>query len=243
MQITGFEPQQKHKERLSIAIDGQFGFGLHMDVVADYGLKVGQVLSEDLVAELKTADAFRTAYDKAIGYLAARPRSEREMWQYLADKLIYHHPEYASLSGDDRDSFMHQQEASIGRIIQKLTEHGYIDDAIFAKWWIDNRRQFRPRGKRLLLLELQAKGVSAANIELALTTPDEEGQFSSEAGQGRVGYDEAEAAFQMAQKYGHRYVGLEEFAYKQKVGRYLASKGYDWELIASVLKRLLQPNE
>lgn len=238
MHISAIEPQQKHKERVSIFLDGQFAFGLYMDVVVDYRLKVGQELSDSLVEELKTADAFRAAYDKALGYLAVRPRSEREVKQYLRNKLIYQHPDYAGISHEEKDTFVSTQERSISKIMQKLSDASFIDDAAFAKWWIDNRRQFRPRGKRLLLLELQAKGVSAQDIETALITPDETGHFRSETEKGGQQYDEAADAYVLAEKYARKHMSMDEYQFKQKVGRYLASKGYDWDIIEVVVKKL-----
>src|SRR5690606_26015290 len=108
---------------------------------------------------------------------------------------------------------------------------GYIDDVAFAKWWIDNRRTFKPRGTRLLLVELKGKGVSNQDIQAALTTPDPQGHFSDTH---QAGYSELDDALQLARKQLRKYASKTPDQQKQSLSRYLASKGYDWDLIAQV---------
>jgi len=43
-----------------------------------------------------------------------------------------------------------------------------LNDFNFAKWWISQRSEFNPRGKRLLSQELKNKGVSEENIDKAI---------------------------------------------------------------------------
>lgn len=251
MKITAIEEQKKRKDRLSVFADGQFAFGVHPDVLLDHHLKVGMELDDVKVATVKTDDAFRTSYDKAIGYLSGRPHSAQEVRQYLRDKLIYKHPDYVDLTDSNaKEIFREQQEQSIERIVERLVEQKYVDDAAFAKWWIDNRREFKPRGKRLLLLELKARGVSNADIQAALTTPHEEGHFTGEAEgrhdgmmarwheSGRNADDEVSLAVKASEKYARKYAGLPEREFKQKVGQYLGRKGFDWETIEAAIVAL-----
>lgn len=239
MVITAIEPQQKNKDRVSIFFDGQFGMGLHIEVLADQHLKIGQQLSDNDIQQLRLADAYRTSYDRAVNYLSVRPRSEREVQQYLTDRLIYKHSDYSKLDSHQRQEFKQQQEQIIVQIIDRLKDKKYLDDAAFAKWWIDNRRQFRPRGQRLLLVELQSKGISATDIKAALETPDESGQFLSEVEAEVSKPSEKDLAMSLARKQQKKYVGLETIQYKQKMSRYLASKGFDWDTIDAVIKELL----
>jgi regulatory protein len=248
MKITALEPQ-KNKDRINVFIDGQFSFGVHIDVAADFLLRPGLELTQQQQDEIKIADGFRLTYDKAIAYLAARPRSKLELRRHLRDKLIFKHHEYGELTDSSaKEDFKETQERSIDRIVQLLEERGYVDDAAFAKWWIDNRRQFRPRGKRLLLVELQSKGVSLRDIETALTTPDEEGHFQSIKG-GEAEPEEVQPrnevglAMRAAGKYARRYRQADAREFKQRVGRYLSGKGFDWETIEVVVKRLWDERE
>jgi regulatory protein len=248
MKITAIQEQQKHKDRLNVLVDGTFAFGVHMDVLLDFQLKIGMELTEALVTKIKTADAFRQAYDKALNYLSGRPHSAQEVRQYLRNRLIYKHPDYAGLTGEAKEMFRQDQEVAGERIVDKLRQVDYLDDAAFAKWWISNRQQFRPRGKRLLLLELKSKGVSDGDIATALTTPSEEGHFRSEIEDGKgesregsdEGFDELGAALKVGEKYGRKYIQSPEREFRQKVGQHLAGKGFDWDTIETVLKRIRQ---
>lgn len=236
MTITAINNQQKNKDRVNIFIDGRFAFGLHIEVVLDQRIKVGMEVSDDQISAFKIADAFRHAYDKALNYLASRPRSSHEVYQYLRNKLIYKHPDYGQLEDQNtKEIFITDQLATIDQIIDKLSQSGYLDDIAFAKWWISNRQAFRPRGKRLLLLELKAKGLSNADIHEALTTPSEEGHFTSE----REDYSELDSANELAQKYIKKHANLPAPDLKQKLSRYLASKGYEWDTIKEVVNSVV----
>jgi SOS response regulatory protein OraA/RecX len=85
----------------------------------------------------------------------------------------------------------------------------------------------------LLLLELKAKGISDQDIQTALTTPNEQGQFSSIIDKPQ---DELSLAQGLAQKQARKYNGLDASEFKQKMSRFLASKGFDWDVINQVLK-------
>ena len=50
----------------------------------------------------------------------------------------------------------------------RLTELGYLDDAAFARAWVESRDRTRPRGARALRDELRLKGVAPADVETAL---------------------------------------------------------------------------
>jgi regulatory protein len=50
----------------------------------------------------------------------------------------------------------------------RLTELGFLDDAGFARTWVESRDRARPRGVRALRDELRRMGVATADIEGAL---------------------------------------------------------------------------
>ncbi len=51
---------------------------------------------------------------------------------------------------------------------------GYLDDAAFSQFWIENRLRFRPRGATALRYELRQKGVDKETIDAELAELDEE---------------------------------------------------------------------
>jgi regulatory protein len=120
-QITAIEPQARHPNRFNIYVDDQFAFGL-ADILAAK-LRVGQTLSDEEMANLEREESVETARDKALRFLEPRPRSAREVRQHLQKKKI---------EGD-----------VIERVIERLRGAGLLDDAAFAKYWVENREEFR----------------------------------------------------------------------------------------------------
>jgi len=55
-------------------------------------------------------------------------------------------------------------EGAIGR----MTELGMLDDAVFARAWVESRDRARPRGERAIREELRLKGIDRATIDVVL---------------------------------------------------------------------------
>ncbi len=146
--ITALEVQARDPERVNLFLEGRFAFGLSNKVVADAGLKQGDVLTEAQVADLLRREAYQQALQQAFNYLSYRQRSQQELRRYLAQKG--HAPETI--------------EATLG----KLADYHYVDDQVFAQSWIENRQKFRPRGARLLRAELRQKGIDRETADQAI---------------------------------------------------------------------------
>ncbi len=84
----------------------------------------------------------------AARYLEVRPRATAEIRVHLRQ---------AGYRGDLVES-----------AIVRLAELGYLDDAAFARAWVESRDRARPRGARALRHELRRKGVTADDAEAAL---------------------------------------------------------------------------
>jgi regulatory protein len=132
--------QAHDPERVNVVLDGRFAFGLAAKVAADAGLEPGDALSAAQVAGLLRQEDFQRALSRAFGYLSYRPRTERELRRYLAQKG--HAPE------------------TVDAVIGRLAEYHYVDDQVFALNWVESRQRSRPRGARLLRAELAQKGVA-----------------------------------------------------------------------------------
>ena len=131
--ITRLQFQQKTADRVNVYLDGQFAFGLPALEAAR--LRVGQHLSDADIDALHAVDQTQKAYDRAVRFLSYRPRSVSEVRRHLAQ------------DGED--------EATVEAVLGKLAEQGYLNDAEFARYWVDNRTQFRPKGPRALRQELR----------------------------------------------------------------------------------------
>lgn len=173
--ISALEQQQKDKQRVSVFLDGAFAFGVSLDVAVT--LRKGQELTAAEVEALQHDDERGRAYQRALGYLAARPRSRAEVERYLAGK--------------------HFGEEAIAGAVQSLLAHGYLDDEAFAQFWQENRSQFRPRSAAALRYELRQKGIDGDQIDAALAGMDEEAvAWSAAAGKAGRWADLTEEDFE-----------------------------------------------
>ena len=151
-QITSLQQQKNNPERVSVFIDGEFAFGVTLD--AALHLAKGQYLSDAEIAALRDDDEHERAYQSALHFLGARPRSSAEVRRNLRDKGF-----------DDE---------LIAGAIARLLEHGYLNDEEFARYWLDNRSRFRPRSAKAIRYELIQKGVERDAIDAALEELDED---------------------------------------------------------------------
>lgn len=87
--------------------------------------------------------------NKAYFFLKFRPRSEKEVRDYLYKKIAKRH-----WSRDDAEE-----------IIDDLKEQGLINDGEFVAWFVRQRTALKPKAKRLLSRELLQKGVKKELIE------------------------------------------------------------------------------
>lgn len=162
--ITSLQIQDRDKERINLFIDEQFALGISIRTLESQSLYKGKVLDDHAWAQLLEAEQLDKAYNAALHFLAARPRSAREIRDRLRRK------DYP----DDH----------IDAALERLERLRLVDDRAFARWWIENRQANRPRGNRALQAELQQKGVDRTIIsELLdeLTEPDDEREAALEA--------------------------------------------------------------
>ncbi len=113
------------------------------------------------------------------------------------------------------------EPAHIEAVLARLRDLGLVDDEAFARAWVENRGTFRPRGRRALQAELRQKGIAPELVERVLAEIDEE-----------------RLALQAGLKALRRYGRLEWPAFRQKMGAYLARRGFDYETIRAILPQL-----
>ena len=199
-QITAIKAQKRNHQRVNVYLDGEFAFGLSRIVAA--WLQVGQELSAEKIAELKVEDELEFAYQRAIRFIGYRMRSVSEVHQFLNQQGI--------------DSVV------IENVIDRLEKNSLLDDLSFARMWIENRNEFRPRSHRMLAIELKQKGIHSDIISLIL-----EKTASEEA----LAYS---AAKKQVRKYKH--LGWQEF--RKKLGSFLARRGFYYSIINPVVDQV-----
>jgi regulatory protein len=142
-------------------------------------------------------------YEAAVLYLGNRPRSVAEIRRHLHSKRY-----------DDE---------AIDGAIDRLRAQRYVDDLDFAKYWVEQRSRFRPKGDRALVSELSNKGVSRETIDLAL------GEMPAES--------EDDRARRAIARQLMRWESLEPAERKRKIHAFLAQRGFGYDVIDEVIAR------
>jgi len=141
-------------------------------------------------------------YEVAVRYLASRPKSVAEIARHLRSKRY-----------DDDD---------VARAIDRLRAQRYVDDEAFARYWVEQRERFKPRGDRALRTELVQKGVSRDVIEVVL------GDRAPDA--------DVDLAKRALSRPMTRWATLTPVERKRKIHTYLAARGFDYGTIEEVIR-------
>jgi regulatory protein len=198
--ITALRYQKRNKNRVNVYLDDQFAFGLA--AIEAVRLRVGQALSDDDIARLRRQDDVERAHERALNFLSYRPRSEAEVRRNLRKKDV--------------------TDEAIEAVIERLTRVGMLDDREFARYWVENRLQFNPRGARALGHELREKGVPVSIIDDTL-----------------AGFDGEPAARKAAEAGARRLAHLEPTAFRRRLGAYLARRGFSYAVISPLVEEML----
>lgn len=150
----------------------------------------------------------------ALRYISFRPRSQKELTDFLARKLTRW-----NVSGN----------LLITRVTDRMRELGYVNDEAFAAWWIGQRSDFRQKGQRFIAHELSQKGVSKAVIDRA---------FSQLHAGGAV-FDEEESARNALKKKLARWAKLPSIEQKKKMYAFLAGRGFSAEIARRIIDEAL----
>lgn len=165
MKITAINAQKRDNNRVNVMVDGSYRFSLDIFQIADLGIKVGQEFDEAELVKLENESVFGKVYGRSLEYCLIRPRSEREIQEYLYKKTIARRTKTGSLkTGIDK--------TMIPRVIERLIEKGYIDDRKFAQFWIQNRFIKKGISQRRLIAELRNKGIENSTISELLEGSD-----------------------------------------------------------------------
>ena len=197
--ITKIKPQ-KNKKRVNIYLDDKFGFGLDLENFVKQGLKVGRKLTKTEIKEILKKAEFQRTLNKLLRFATLRPRSEKEINIWLRKYKVH--------------------QSIIPDLFNKLKRLKLLDDKKFAKWWVEQRMNFRPKSKRIINYELRSKGISKNIIEDVLS---------------EVKIDEGKIAKEMLTKKIYKWEKLPKFEARRKMGEFLARKGFRWSAIKDTI--------
>lgn len=171
--ITRIKTQKsvsRRSNRVNVYFDGKFAFGLDVDNLLKVGLKVGQELTDKEIKDLIFKNEFQKYLDKVLRFISLRPRSEKEVKDYLKRKLAQR----------KTTAFL------VEKILARLKELGVLNDREFALWWLEQRSTFRPRGKFALKAELRQKGIDNKVIREVLEQELDEVKLAKKAIQKKL---------------------------------------------------------
>ncbi len=140
----------------------------------------------------------------ALKYLSRQPRSIHEMREYLTNKSF--------------------NQTLISEAIEILLEKKYLDDLVFAKNFVENKINHKPKSKFALAYELKKKGVEPAVIEDVLKE-----------------YNDHDLAFKALGTKILLWKHLDHENFKKKILNFLQYRGFSYDIILSLLNRLNQP--
>ena len=137
--------------------------------------------------------------------LTGAPKTRRQLAEMLARKDV--------------------PEAAAEAVLDRFVEVGLIDDAAFARAWVDSRQSGRGLARRVLQAELKAKGVDAEVAAQAVETVDAD--------------DERAAALQLVQRRARSMQRLDRATASRRLIGVLARKGYGGGMAAAVVREVL----
>lgn len=168
-------------------------------------LKEGQPIDLDDYDDWLMVRQYRFALDRAVGYLAARACSTREI-------------ELKLLRAGYRPS-------TVEMVIYKLQRENLLDDADFARQWVESRQNHK-LGRSRIAQELRRKGVSQEEAEDALSVIDDNDQLTG--------------AIALAEKAAARIKPGEDMRKAaSRIAGMLARRGYSWDIAKQAILHAL----
>lgn len=206
--ITSLRFQKGNQERVNVYLEGEYAFALPAIEAAK--LRKGQFLSDEEIRALQTVDLAAKAFDRAVRFLGVRPRSEWEVRQNLQ--------RYRPRGGEALT------EAQIDQVIERLQSRDYLNDREFARYWVEQRNQFKPMSPQALRYELRRKGVAAQIVDSIIEQET----------------DPSMAALEAARSRAYRWYSLDEAEFHKKMAAMLQRRGFRWEIIREVIQQVWQ---
>ncbi len=148
---------KKERGRYRVTVNDSDDVLVPVSLLRERPLKEGHSIDLSEYDNWLMVRQYRFALDKAVGYLAARARSKREIEQKLLQ------------SG--------YRPCTVEMVLYKLEREHLLDDADFARQWVESRSNHK-LGHSRIAQELRRKGVSQEEAEEALSAIDDEDQLS-----------------------------------------------------------------
>lgn len=207
--VTDIKEAVRDKNRVNIYIDDKFYCSLDISQVVDFGIKIGRSFSEREMADLKRASNFGKFYARALEYVLMRPHSIKEIRDYLKRKTLSKKVRVKNRkTGEYQTKVREGYDASlIPLVLDRLDQHGHLDDRRFAELWVENRDTKKGISIKKLRSELAQKGISQQIIEEVLqdSARDEREELRKIIARKANRYDDQQKLIQYLVRQGFNY--------------------------------------
>lgn len=148
---------KKERGRYRVTINDSESILVPISLLRERPLKENQLIDLAEYDNWLMVRQYRFALDRAVGYLAARARSKREIEQKLLQAGY--------------------RPCTVEMVLYKLEREHLLDDSDFARQWVESRAHHQ-LGRSRIAQELRRKGVSREEAEEALSAIDDEDQLA-----------------------------------------------------------------
>lgn len=156
--VIKVEPLRRghYKVELGDAEGEIYEFTVHEETMLDYRLVVGKELDESTLRELEASKNYGKAYSYAVGILARRMYTEKEIRQKLMQRAT-------------AEDVTHE-------VVTKLLKLELLNDEAFATAYIENHVEIGKKSRRRIISDLHAKGVASSIIDDHMDLFDKESE-------------------------------------------------------------------
>lgn len=135
-------------DKYKVYLEDESTMELYEDVILKYNLLILKEIKDEILESLKKDNSNLDAYYMSLKYLDIRPRSKKEINEYLLKK------------GFDIKL--------VEDTIMKLEKQGYINDLAFGKMFLNNKIITTANGPLKIRKELQQHNLNNEDIDLIL---------------------------------------------------------------------------
>lgn len=205
MKITRLVRNVHNKEKIAIYIDSKYTFSVLESILASESLYVGKDITQSEIDDLRSLGEYKLLKQKVLKLISLRPRSEAEIRKYLQKKTT---------------------EEIIEKLIIDLIQTEDIDDAAFAKWWIDQRRTFTNKSAFEIKTELRKKGLSEESTRSKVDANEQINEINSAK------------ELIVKKKSALQHKNFEKKVLDMKIKTFLSRKGFGWDTINQALSEI-----
>lgn len=196
---------RKERGKYRVTLNDSDDVLVPVSLMRERPLKEGQPLDLEEYDNWLMVRQYRFALDRAVGYLAARARSKREIEQKLLQAGY--------------------RPCTVEMVIYKLQRETLLDDADFARQWVESR-QHHKLGRSRIAQELRHKGVSQEEAEEAMAIIEDEDQLAG--------------AVALAEKAAARIKPGEDMRKAtNRIAAMLARRGYSWDIAKEAIRHAI----